>query len=106
MSSCVTPGIGLLYTGVEANKNFVTGASKDQAGRMVYGEACSHSVLWLVAWGDAGLAQAMMKANPNGDTLKNIIVDHSMLNAAFGIYTQYCTHVTAWVVKDEEEKGQ
>jgi hypothetical protein len=53
------------------------------------GEASMESVLWLVAWGDAGTAAA---AKQGGITTVNHM-DREFLNVIFGIYTKTTTIV-------------
>jgi len=53
------------------------------------GKAQSQSVLWLVAWGDAGTAAA---AKNGGITTVNHM-DREIVNVLFGIYTETTTIV-------------
>lgn len=53
------------------------------------GKASLHSVLWLVAWGDASTAAA---AKEGGITTVNHM-DRELLNVVFGIYTETTTIV-------------
>lgn len=53
------------------------------------GKATMHSVLWLVAWGDASSAAA---ARQGGITTLNHM-DLEFLNVMFGIYTETTTIV-------------
>ena len=53
------------------------------------GKSSMHSVLWLVAWGDAGSAAA---AKQGGITTMNHM-DKEFLNYVFGIYTETTTIV-------------
>lgn len=96
------PPAGILYSGVQSNRQFEPGATSDAAGRLVYGEACAHGVLFLASWGDASLDAAFEKANALGRTLKNVTIDHSHTNI-FIFYQQYCTIVKAYVVDKRDE---
>jgi hypothetical protein len=49
------------------------------------GEASTHSVLGLVAWGDAGVSAAAR----NGRLTKIHHADYEFLSILFGIYTQF-----------------
>lgn len=98
------PPAGLFYTGVQSNRQFDAGASSAAPGRLVYGEACTHGVMGLAAWGDASLDAALEKANALGRTLKNITIDHSQTNI-FLFYMEYCTIVKAYVVENREERA-
>lgn len=53
------------------------------------GKATMHSVLWLVAWGDASTAEA---ARQGSITTVNHM-DRELLNIIFGIYTETTTIV-------------
>jgi len=51
------------------------------------GEACTHGILWLVAWGHAGTDDAMQ----NGDITKLANVQYSNTSVLSGLYSKYCT---------------
>ena len=53
------------------------------------GEASTHSIAWLVAWGDAGL----QKAASNGGLATLEYADHSFMNILFGLYMSNTTVV-------------
>ena len=53
------------------------------------GEATTHSVAWLVAWGDAGL----QKAAANGQLSSIEYADRAFVNIAFGLYMSNTTVV-------------
>ena len=53
------------------------------------GVASCHSILWLIAWGDAGTAAA---ARNGGITVLNHM-DMKVVNILFGIYTKETTIV-------------
>jgi hypothetical protein len=53
------------------------------------GAASTHSVAWLVAWGDAGLQQAAV--NGKLETLE--YADRALLNIFFGLYMSNTTVV-------------
>jgi len=53
------------------------------------GESSSHSVAWLVAWGDAGLQAAAEE----GDLQTLEYVDYEFMNVFFGIYMRRKTIV-------------
>ncbi|MDA8099947.1 MAG: TRL-like family protein [Nitrospiraceae bacterium] len=53
------------------------------------GKADSQSVLWAVAWGDAGTAAAAKNGGIN--TVNHM--DHELLSVFFGIYTRSTTIV-------------
>lgn len=49
------------------------------------GAADAHSILWLVAWGDASYAAAAK----NGDITIMRHADQEVFNVLFGLYTRY-----------------
>ncbi len=53
------------------------------------GEANIHSVLWLISWGDAGVADAAM----DGGLTQVNHMDMEFLNILFGLYTRTTTVV-------------
>lgn len=67
---------------------FDTNLDKTVLGQKT-GKAAMHSVLWLVAWGDASTAAA---AKQGGLTVVNHM-DRELLNVVFGIYTETTTIV-------------
>jgi hypothetical protein len=77
---------GCLYTNVLTP--FDTDLNKTVLGQK-QGRASMESVLWLVAWGDAGTAAA---AKQGGITTVNHM-DREILNVLFGFYTKTTTIV-------------
>jgi TRL-like protein family len=77
---------GCLYTHVKMP--YDTNLDKTVLGQKT-GKAKMHSVLWLVAWGDASSAAA---AKQGGITTLNHM-DREFLNIVFGIYTETTTIV-------------
>jgi hypothetical protein len=77
---------GCLYSNVVAPLS--TDLNKTTLG-MKEGRASNHSVLWLVSWGDAGVAAA---AKNGGLTTVNHM-DVKIQNILFGLYTKETTIV-------------
>jgi hypothetical protein len=77
---------GCLYMNVKAP--YDTDLSKTVLGQKV-GKASSQSVLWLVAWGDAGTAAA---AKEGSITTVNHM-DQEVFSVLFGLYTKTTTVV-------------
>lgn len=77
---------GCVYTDIRApmSRDFRTARVAPKSG-----EASTHSVAWLVAWGDGGLQQA---AN-NGQLTTIEYADRSFLNILFGLYMRNTTVV-------------
>jgi len=90
------PPPGLLYSDIDSNKHFDSGTSSSPAGSWVNGKSCSHSVLFLVSWGDAGLDAALEEADIKGRPMRNVTVDHNLMNI-LPFYVRYCTKVSAYV---------
>ena len=73
----------------------------DPADPSVQGTSCSRSVLYLVAWGDAGYAaasRAALTSAPEG-VLYDVRVDQKVTSYLFGLYAKTCTVMTARVAK-------
>lgn len=79
-------GTGCLYSHVRTP--YDTNLNKTVLGQKT-GKAAMHSVLWLVAWGDASTEAA---AKQGGLATVNHM-DREFLNVVFGIYTETTTIV-------------
>ena len=97
-------GCGLLYTDVEVPRAYRSASPIDvkanSSDKIVVGESCNHSVLFLVAWGSGGYVGAIRNAlanEPTGSILYDVHVDLKAKAYAFGVYTQTCTVVTGRV---------
>lgn len=77
---------GCAYTNIQ--RPLGTEFNKTELGTKT-GEASSQSVLWLVAWGDAGTRAAA----DNGSIKVIRHADHRMLSVLFGLYTKVTTVV-------------
>ena len=75
---------GCLYADVKLPLD--TDVNKTELGTKV-GKATSHSVLWLVAWGDAGTAAAAH----DGDIQTVTHLDQEVYMLLFGLYTENTT---------------
>jgi len=83
--------IGCLLTGclfAHVKKPYDTDVDKTELGSKV-GEATCRSVLWLVAWGDAGAAAAAK----DGDLKVINHMDSEVLWILLGLYFQHTTIV-------------
>ena len=94
-------GCGILYTDVRVPRAYRSATPADvkanSGDQEVSGQACYYSVLYLVAWGDAGYAAATREAL-GGDataTLYDVKVDIKGRTVLFGLYNRVCTVVTA-----------
>lgn len=104
MAVLLMSGCGLLYTNVHVPRAYRSATPVDvpskPSDKLVTGEACNHSVLFLVAWGNAGYATAVSSAL-DGEAAGSILYDvQSDLKATvylFGLYTRSCTIVTGKV---------
>ncbi len=97
-------GCGLLYTNVHVPRAYRSATPVDvtakASDKIVTGEACNHSVLLLVAWGDASYAAAVkdaLEGEPPGSILYDVQSDFKAKVYLFVIYAQGCTTVTGKV---------
>ena len=102
LASCASVGPqGLLFSAVDGPGDIKTGATEGRTTAYIRGESCAFSILSLVAIGDwsidAALKDATAQAKAEGKSLKNVTVDHRVLNIV-GLFTRYCTTVNAQVV--------
>jgi hypothetical protein len=76
--------------GVIFHKNNVAGQISNTSDSVVTGEACSKSILWLVAWGDSSI-----EAGKNaGGITKVASVEYEQLGVLSFLYHSFCTRVT------------
>jgi hypothetical protein len=102
LCSCASVGPqGLIFAAVDGPGDLKTGATEGRTTAYIRGESCAFSILSLVAIGDwsidAALLDATSQAKAEGKSLKNVTVDHRVLNI-IGLFTRYCTTVSAQVV--------
>jgi len=97
-------GCGLLYTNVHVPRAYRSATSGDvpsgKTDKIVSGEACNQSLLFLVAWGDGGYAAAVRNAlqqEPSNAMLYDVTADTLAQSVLFGLYTRLCTVVTGKV---------
>ncbi len=95
---------GCLYTDVQVPRAYRSASPIDVKARpsdkLVVGESCNHSVLFLVAWGNGGYVGAIRNAlvnEPQSAILYDVHVDLKAKAYVFGLYTQTCTVVTGKV---------
>ncbi len=100
----VLGGCGLLYTDVQIPRAYRSASPIDvktnSTDKIVIGESCNHSVLFLVAWGNGGYVGAIRHAlanEPTGSILYDVQADLKAKAYVFGLYTQTCTVVTGRV---------
>lgn len=103
-SAALLSGCGILYTNVRVPRAYRSATPLDvkasPSDPIVSGETCSHSALFLVAWGNAGYAAASEKAlkdHPDA-ILYDVKADMRAFNI-LGLYTRTCTIVTGKVAK-------
>ena len=98
-------GCGLIYTDIRVPRSYrsaTPGEIKTQkTDRVVTGEACNYSVLFMVAWGNGGYAGATRKAlEGEADAiLYDVKADTRAKSILGGIYTKICTSVTGKIAK-------
>jgi len=94
LSACAP--VGILYTSVKNPAQFDPGRTTNMGATTISGESCAMQILGLIAVGDWSVQAALDKAGASGKTLKNIAVDNRVANF-LGVYTQFCTRITAQV---------
>jgi len=77
---------GCLYSNIKTS--YDTDLDKTQLGSKT-GEASITSILWLVSWGDAGVAAAA----ENGNLSVAYHMDMKILSVLFGLYSKQTTVV-------------
>lgn len=98
MALCLN-GCGLLYTDVRLPRGYRSATPADVKAspedKVVTGEACGHSLLFLFAWGNAGYAAAVRNALAGNDGAVLYDVKSDMrAQSVLGLYTTFCTVVT------------
>ena len=83
--------IGVIYRlGFFFHMATVPGQIGANAGSDLKGESCSHSILWLVSWGDSSIESAKKAGKINAVSS----VEYQQLGIlAGGLYHRFCTRV-------------
>ena len=98
-------GCGLLYTNIRLpysyNAATPSDVHPDKEDPQVSGQGCNRSVLYLVAWGNAGFAAATQNALQaySKSTFYDVKTDVRVDSYMLGLYTRTCTIVTGKVAK-------
>ena len=97
-------GCGMIYTNVHIPRAYRSATPGDITGekteKIVTGEACNTSALFLVAWGNAGYAAATQKAlkdDPN--SILYDVQSDTRVKSILGLYVRACTVVTGKVAR-------
>lgn len=100
MVTLLFSGCGIIYTDIEIPRAYRSATPIDVASKptdkVVIGESCNQSVLFLVAWGNGGFVAATknaLKNEPPGSILYDVQTDMKGKVYAFGVYTRICTVV-------------
>ncbi|UCE63582.1 MAG: hypothetical protein JSU59_12160, partial [Nitrospirota bacterium] len=98
LGSVLFGGCGIIYTDIEVPRAYRSATPIDvdskPTDKVVIGESCNQSVLFLVAWGDGGFVAATkdaLKDEPPGSILYDVQTDMKGKVYAFGVYTRICT---------------
>ena len=101
----VLSGCGLLYTNIRVPYSYESATPSDvhsdKEDPLTTGQSCNRSVLYLVAWGNAGFAaatQQALQAYPKS-TLYDVKTDVKVDSYVLGLYTRSCTVVTGRAAK-------
>lgn len=96
---------GCLYADVRWPRAYRSATPSDVKAAVsdpvVSGTSCNTSLLYLVAWGDAGYAAAVkaaLKDHPEG-LLYDVRSDMKMKSYLIGLYSRSCTVVTGRVAR-------
>lgn len=96
---------GCLYADVRWPRAYRSATPSDvkaaSADPVVSGISCNRSLLYLVAWGDAGYAAAVkaaLKDHPEG-LLYDVRSDLKVNSYVLGLYSRSCTVVTGRVAR-------
>jgi len=97
-------GCGILYTNVHVPRAYRSATPGDveasQNDPIVTGKSCTHSLLFLFAWGNGGYAAATKNALKNyPDGILYDVQSDSQLKSVLGLYTRLYTVVTGKVAK-------
>ncbi|MCA9473363.1 MAG: TRL-like family protein [Nitrospirales bacterium] len=91
---------GCLYTDIQSPRAYRSASPIDvqakSTDKVVTGESCNRSVLFLVAWGNGGYVEAVRNAlsnEPVGSVLYDVHVDTNAQAYLFGLYAKWCTVV-------------
>jgi hypothetical protein len=95
---CADGAHGVLFTSVKSPGQFTTGKVTNPGGAAISGESCAMSILGAIALGDWSIDASLKAAGAEGKTLKNVAIDHPVLNI-LGLYAKYCTDVVAQVAQ-------
>ncbi len=96
----LTSACGILYTDVRGPRAYRSSTPSEvkaaPTDEIVTGQSCAQSVLFLVAWGDAGYAAACRDAlgAHQDSVLYDVKSDAQVTSVLLGIYTKACTRVT------------
>ncbi|MFQ5993073.1 MAG: TRL domain-containing protein [Nitrospiraceae bacterium] len=95
---------GLIYTDIHVPRSYRSASPVDvqsnATDKLVTGEACNYSVLFLVAWGNGGFVEAVkdaLEGEPPGSVLYDVQTDTKANVYALGVYTRLCTIVSGRV---------
>ena len=102
--AAATSASGILYTDVKVPRGYRSATPSDVKTSpddpKVSGRSCSHSVLWLVAWGDESYDSALRDALKEHDGIMyDVRSDLKVQGYLLGLYTKECTILSGKVAK-------
>lgn len=105
LTTSLLGGCGILYTDVKVPRAYRTAVQSEVKASaddpIVNGRACFRSLLYLVAWGDAGYeaaAKDALKDQP-GRMLYDVKTDVRQRSVLVGLYSQSCTYLIGRAAK-------
>jgi hypothetical protein len=102
--AAATSACGILYTDIKVPRGYRSATPSDVKTSpddpSVRGEACSRSLLWMVAWGDESYDAALKNAlGAHDGILYDARVDVKVNAYVLGLYTKVCTLMSGKVAK-------
>ncbi|MDE2143630.1 MAG: hypothetical protein KGJ84_14575 [Elusimicrobia bacterium] len=99
-----TSACGILYTDVKVPRGYRSATPADVKTSpddpAATGQACSRSLLWLVAWGDTSYDRALKDAlGPRDGILYDVRSDLKVNAYVLGLYTKTCTVLSGKLAK-------
>ena len=100
LATLLSFGCGIIYTDIQIPRAYRSATPIDveskPTDKVVIGESCNQSVLFLFAWGEGGYVAATknaLKDEPAGSILYDVQTDMKGKVYVFGVYTRICTVV-------------
>ena len=100
LAAMLLSGCGLIYTDIQVPRSYRSASPVDvkakPSDKVVTGEGCNYSLLFLAAWGNGGYVAAVRNAlenEPQDSILYDVQTDLKAQVYLIGLYTRTCTLV-------------